>query len=93
MRLTKQITRDIFTFEISETLCGSLAYVLYCNNEQILKNNNYFPTEKAVVDEPTMLKELISIVVKEKSVGLIPETEKKFLESEDFIKLKKMIDA
>jgi hypothetical protein len=92
-RFTKDIIRDDFKFSISETLCGSLAYVFYCRDTEVLKNNNYFPNEKAMTDENTMLKELVTIVVREEKLNIRSEVEKKFLESDDFIKLKKLIAA
>jgi len=87
------LSQEEFTFEIEETLCGTLAYKFYCKDELIYKNNNYYPTNKALKDDSMMFTELGKIIVKENIVPVVSEIEKKFLESADYIKLKKMVNA
>ncbi len=70
-----------------------MAYEFYCNDVLIYKNNNYYPTKKAMEDDDLMFKELSKIIIMEKLVPFVSEVEKKFLESEDYIKLNKMINA
>lgn len=87
------VSREEFTFEVQETMCGSLAYTFYCNGEIVHKNNNYYPTKKAVEDDTLMFNELGKIMVKENDMPIVSIPEKKFLESPSFIKLKKMVNV
>jgi hypothetical protein len=91
--LPRIISKEEFTFEVQETKCGSLAYTFYCNDEIVHKNNNYYPTRKAVEDDNLMFNELGKIIVKENDMPIVSASEKKFLESPFFIKLKKMINV
>ena len=74
-------------------MCGSLAYTFYCKDEIVHKNNNYYPTRKAVEDDNLMFNELAKIMVNEHDMPIVSVPEKKFLESPSFIKLKKMINV
>ena len=87
------LSQEEFTFEVEETLCGTLAYKFYCKDALVYKNNNYYPTRKAIEDDTFMFAELGRIMVKENGMPIISEAEKKFLESPDFIKLKKMVNV
>ncbi len=89
----RTLTKDVFKFQVNGTLCGTMAYAFYCNDELIYKNNNYYPTLKAMEDDELMFKELSKIILMEKLRPFVSEVEKKFLESEDYIKLHKMINA
>jgi len=91
--LPKTLVRSDFTFDLSHTLCGTVAYVFYNKGSYIMKNNNYRPTKEAMEDHDLMFKELAHIIINEDKVGLVSKAEKNFLESEDYIKLKKMLDV
>lgn len=91
--IPKSITRSDFKFDLSQTLCGSVAYTFYNKDSYVMNNNNYYPTAKAIADENVMFKELVRMIVKEENFSIRSEVEKNFLKSEDYIKLKKMLDV
>ncbi len=88
----KIIEKSIFKFEVVNSLSTTLAYKFYCDNVEVTHNNNYYPSKKALKNDEVMFKELAKIMLNEKSIEYIYPDEKKFLESKNFEKLKKIFE-